>query len=116
MLGTVKLPDPEPVCVTEPDDPPEPDECEEDEDEEELFGLAELLAELLALGLAEWVGAAVCVVVGEADESCGEPPAAADDATGELVPPAAHAVSPVPPTTAAMITADTRLILILTLR
>ena len=52
--------------------------------------------------------------LGAADKAAAEPPEAAAGATAEeFDPPAAHAVRPAPPMTAAMITAGTRHILML---
>jgi hypothetical protein len=66
------------------------------------------------LPAAEWVGVAEAEEVLSADDDAGaEPLGSPDDAAEELDPAAAHAVNPVPPTTTAMITAETRLILML---
>jgi hypothetical protein len=108
MAGTVKLFVPEL-------EPPEPGE---------VAGYGVLFAcEAVAEGLA--AAEFLCVGVGDdpgaladdgdvpdgADEAVGEPPEAVEPAAEGLVPLDAHAVSPAPPMTAAMITAGTRRIL-----
>jgi hypothetical protein len=118
MAGTVKLCVPEPVLVEEFVARGVAVACEEP------FGLTE------AMAVTEGSAAAECVRAGEvagvlvsADVGCdpgvpdravAEPPEVAADATAEGVdPPAAQAVRPAPPMTAAMITAGTRHFLML---
>jgi hypothetical protein len=88
----------------------------------DLVGFADLVAVAEALATAEFVAAAVVAGVAEgprsvespdgedgpdgADKAVAEPPE--DAAVGEFPPIPAHAVRPVPATTTAMITADTR--------
>lgn len=84
---------PELPCVAELDERGELVECAE-RFAEECVGVAEVAE---GLGADDDAGA----------ELLGSP----EDAAEELDPAAAHAVNPVPPTTTAMITAETRLIL-----
>jgi hypothetical protein len=112
MLGTVKLPVPELVCVAELVG--------------ELFGREEVVA------VTEGLAAAECVRVGESagvgddvgvpvSADVGDAPgveadplgAAADPAAAGFDPLAPHALKPAPQMTAAMITAGTRDILML---
>ena len=124
MAGTVKLSVPELVLAEEFVARGVAVACEEP------FGLTEAMAVTEGLAAAECVragevagaGADLGVLVsadvgcdpGVPDRAVAEPPEAAADATAEGVDPlAAHAVRPVPPMTAAMITAGTRHFLIL---